>query len=168
MATVTIKGTPIHTNGELPQVGAKAPEFVLVDSDLKDHHLKDFGGRRKLLSIVPSLDTATCALSAKKFNDEARKDPNLMILFISADLPFAQKRVCGSEGLDNIRTLSMMRNKDFARDYGVLITDGPLAGIAARSVLVLDETNKVLYRELVPEITQEPNYREAIKALLAK
>src|ERR1700733_11730249 len=128
MASVTLKGTAIHTNGELPKVGSQAPDFVLVDAELKDHSLKDFKGKRKLLSIVPSLDTGTCALSAKKFNEAAKADPGLVILVISADLPFAQKRLCGSEGLQNIQTLSMMRSKDFANQYGVLITDCPILG----------------------------------------
>lgn len=166
MASVTFKGAKVQTSGDLPQVGVKAPDFILTDSDLKDRTLNDFRGRRKLISIVPSLDTAVCALSAKKFNDAAKEHPGITILFVSADLPFAQKRFCVGDGLQNIVTLSMMRSKDFAQKYGILITDGPLAGLCSRSILVLDENDKVIYRELVPEITQEPNYQKALEALL--
>jgi thiol peroxidase len=166
MANVTLKGNPIQTNGSLPSLNQKAPDFTLVDNDLKDHSLGDYKGKKKLLSIVPSLDTPTCSLSAKKFNDAAKDHPDIVILVISADLPFAQKRICGLENLKNVLTLSMMRSKDFAEDYGVLITTGPLAGIAARAVVVLDAQDKVIYTELVPEITQEPNYDKALEALL--
>jgi thiol peroxidase len=166
MATVKFKGTNIHTSGELPKIGSAAPDFVLTDSELKDRSLKDWKGKRKLLSIVPSLDTGTCALSAKKFNDAAKLHPNIAILFVSADLPFAQKRMCSQDNLQNIATLSMLRSKDFATKYGVLITDGPLAGLASRAVVVLDENDTVLYHELVEEITQEPNYQKALDVLL--
>ncbi|MBS0656370.1 MAG: thiol peroxidase [Verrucomicrobia bacterium] len=166
MATVKFKGAPIHTNGELPAVGSKAPDFTLTDGDLKDRSLKEFIGKRVLISIVPSLDTGTCALSAKKFNDAAKNNPHIVVLFASADLPFAQKRMCTADNLENIATLSMMRSKDFATKYGVLITDGPLAGLAARAVVALDENANVLYTELVDEITQEPNYTKALEALL--
>lgn len=167
MAQVTLKGSICHTSGELPQVGSIAPDFVLTDGELKDHTLKEFQGKRKLLAIVPSLDTGVCALSAKKFNEAAKRHPDILIIFISADLPFAQKRLCGHDGLNNILTLSMMRSKEFANKYGVLITDGPLAGLASRSCLVLDENNKVLYRELVPEVSEEPDYNAALEALLS-
>lgn len=166
MATVKLKGNPIHTSGDLPKVGSRAPDFVLTDSELKDRSLKEWQGKRKLLSIVPSLDTGTCALSAKKFNDAAKQNPGVVILFASADLPFAQKRFCTQDNLENIVTLSMMRSKDFASKYGVLISDGPLAGICCRAVVVLDENDKVLYSELVEEISQEPNYQKALDALL--
>ncbi len=165
MATVTFKGSPVHTNGDLPKKGEKAPDFTLTNGDLKDVSLKDFSGKRKLISIVPSLDTSVCALSAKKFNDTAKENPNILILFVSADLPFAQKRMCQQSNLENIHTLSMLRSKDFATAYGVLITDGPLKGLASRSVVVLDENNNVLYTELVGEITNEPNYQKALDAL---
>lgn len=165
MASVTLKGSTIHTNGELPKVGSVAPDFVLVDTELKDCSLKDFKGKKKILSIVPSLDTSTCSISAKRFNESAKEDPNLLVLVVSCDLPFAQKRLCGTEGIQNIQTLSMMRSKEFASKYGVLITDGPLAGIAARAIVVLDENDKVLYTELVPEITQEPDYEKALAVL---
>ncbi len=167
MATVTLKGSAIHTSGELPKIGSLAPDFVLVDADLNDKSLKDFKAKRKLISIVPSLDTGTCALSAKKFNDAAKANPDIQIIVVSCDLPFAQKRFCSNEGVQNVTTLSMMRSKDFATKYGVLITDGPLSGIAARAVVVLDENNKVLYTELVPEITQEPSYQKALDMMVA-
>jgi thiol peroxidase len=167
MAQVTLKGNPIHTSGELPKLNSVAPDFVLVDADLKNRSLKEFKGKRKLLSIVPSLDTPVCSLSTKKFNEAAKKHPNVVILVASADLPFAQKRMCTSESVQNVLTLSMMRSKEFAEKYGVLIVDGPLAGICARAVLVLDENNRVIYEELVPEIATEPNYDKAVQALLA-
>jgi thiol peroxidase len=166
MAKVTLKGNPIHTNGELPTLHSHAPNFKLVNQDLQDKTLTDFAGKKKLLSIVPSLDTAVCSLSSKKFNEAIKSHPEVAVLVISADSPFAQKRVCGAEDIHNIIPLSMIRSKDFARDYGVLIQDGPLAGLCARAVVVLDAHDKVLYTELVPEITQEPNYDKALKVLL--
>jgi thioredoxin-dependent peroxiredoxin len=165
MAQVTLKGTPTQTNGELPPLSSQLPDFILVNPDLKDCHLSDFKNKKKVISIVPSLDTAVCSLSANKFNEAAKKHPEWTILVISADLPFAQKRFCGAEGALNIVTLSMMRSKDFARDYGVLIQNGPLAGLCARAVIVTDEKDRVIYRELVPEITQEPDYERALAAL---
>ena len=165
MATVTLKGNPINTNGELPAVGATAPDFKLVAADLKDLSLADFAGRKKLLNIVPSLDTAVCALSTRIFNEHAKAHPDTVILVISADLPFAQKRFCGNEGLENVVTLSMMRSRKFAKDYGVLLENGPLAGMTARAVLVLDEQNVVRHAELVPEIAQEPDYAAALAVL---
>ena len=166
MAKIALKSAPIHTSGELPKVGSKAPDFLLVDKDLKEHSLKDFRGKKKILSIVPSLDTAVCSLSAKKFNEAMKKHPEAQVIVISADSPFAQKRVCDQDNLKNITTLSMMRSKDFAKSYGVLILDGPLAGICARAIVVLDEQDNVIYTEFVPEITQEPNYEKALEALL--
>lgn len=168
MATVTLKGQPIHTNGSLPSLKSKAPDFKLVDQDLKERTLKEFHGKRKLLSIVPSLDTSVCSTSTKKFNEAIKNHPEVAVLVISADLPFAQKRICGQENIKNITTLSLIRSKDFAKDYGVLIQDGPIAGLCARSVLVLDEQDRVLYTELVPEITQEPDYEKALEVLLKK
>ena len=164
MAQVTLKGNPIHTNGELPQVGAKAPDFKLTGGDLKDVSLADYHGKRKVLNIVPSLDTPTCATSTRKFNEAASKLPNTVVLVISADLPFAAKRFCTVEGLQNVVPLSLMRDKSFAKDYGVLIQDGGLAGLCARAVVVLDEGDNVVYRQLVPEIGQEPDYDKAIAA----
>ena len=165
MAQITFKGNPINTSGHLPAVGQAAPDFKLVANDLKDLTLADFPGKKKLLSIVPSLDTSVCALSTRKFNDHAKTHPDTVILIISADLPFAQKRFCGKEGLSNVATLSMMRSRKFAKDYGVLLEDGPLAGLTARAVLVLDEHNIVRHAELVPEIAQEPDYNAALAAL---
>jgi thiol peroxidase len=165
MATVTFQGSPVSTNGTLPAIGSKAPDFSLVDKDLNDVSLKDFGKKKKLLNIVPSLDTPTCAISTKKFNDHAKENPDVAICTISSDLPFAQGRFCGAEGIENVATLSIMRSKDFARDYGVLIDDTALAGITARAIVVMDENDKVTYTELVPEIADEPDYIKAIDAL---
>ena len=165
MAQIKLGGNPLHTNGDLPKVGSTAPDFKLQDADLKDLSLADFKGKKKLLNIVPSLDTPTCALSTKKFNEQATKYPNAVMLIVSADLPFAQKRFCSAENTNSVKTLSMMRSRNFAKDYGVLITDGPLAGITARAIVVIDENNKVVHTELVPEIKQEPNYDKALAAL---
>jgi thiol peroxidase len=165
MAQITLRGTPIHTNGELPKVGSRAPDFKLTDADLKDLSLADFRGKKKLLNIVPSLDTPVCATSTKKFNEYAKGRDDVVMLIVSADLPFAQKRFCAAENTGRVKTLSMMRDRHFAKDYGVLITDGPLAGITARAVVVIDENDIVKYTELVPEIAQEPNYEAALAAL---
>ena len=165
MAKITLGGNPINTNGDLPKVGAKAPDFKLTNGDLKDLSLADFKGKKKLLNIVPSLDTPVCATSTKKFNEAAGKHPNTVMLIISADLPFAMSRFCGAENTDKVKSLSMMRDRHYAKDYGVLITDGPLAGITARAIVVIDENDKVAYTELVPEIKQEPNYDKALAAL---
>lgn len=165
MATITLKGNTIHTIGDLPKTGTKAPSFKLVDANLSDVTLANFQGKKKLLNIVPSLDTPVCATSTKKFNDFAQANPNTVMLIVSADLPFAQSRFCGAENTKNVVTLSMMRDKNFAKEYGVLITDGPLAGITARAVVVLDADDNVVYTELVPEIAQEPNYDKALAAL---
>lgn len=162
MAQITLQGNPIHTNGDLPAVGATAPVFKLTDGELNDKGLGDFAGKKKLLNIVPSLDTPVCALSTEKFNEAAKTKPDLAVLIISADLPFAMGRFCGEKGLDNVINLSMMRDKNFAKDYGVLIQDGPLAGITARAVVVLDETDQVVYAQLVPEIKEEPDYEAAL------
>jgi len=165
MATVTLSGNPINTNGDLPAVGATAPDFKLVDKDLNDVGLDAFAGKKKILSIVPSLDTGVCATSTKVFNERIGGRDDVVVLVASADLPFAQARWCGAESVDNVVTLSMMRSRNFAKDYGVLIEDGPLAGITARAVLALDADNKILHTELVPEIAQEPDYDAAIDAL---
>ena len=166
MTQITLKGKPIHTVGNLPPLHTKAPDFKLVDKELKDHSLQEFHGKKKILTTVPSVDTGTCSLMTKHFNEFAKKHPEFVILAISADLPFAQKRFCEAENVHNVHTLSMMRIKDFGKAYGVLIEDGPLAGILARSVFVLDEKDHVLYFELVPEITQEPNYHKATEVAL--
>jgi thiol peroxidase len=165
MAQVTLRGTAFHTNGELPTVGAKAPDFKLVNGDLKDVSLADYRGKKKVLNIVPSLDTPTCAASTRRFNKEASSLANTVVLVVSADLPFAAKRFCSTEGLQNVVPLSLMRSKNFAKDYGVLLQDGPLEGITARAVVVLDENDKVVYRQLVSEIANEPDYASALKAV---
>jgi thioredoxin-dependent peroxiredoxin len=165
MATVTLRGNAIHTSGDLPKPGTKAPDFQLVDGKLANKSLADFAGKKKLLSIVPSLDTPVCALSTKKFNDHAKAHGDTVMLMISADLPFAQGRFCNAEGATNVIPLSMMRSRKFAKDYGVLIEDGPLAGITARAVVVLDANDEVVHSELVPEIAQEPDYEKALAAL---
>jgi thiol peroxidase len=146
-------------------VGDKVHSFMLVDKDLNDVSLSKFEGKRKVLSIVPSLDTPVCAQSTRVFNEQASNLPNTVVLVISADLPFAQARFCGAEGLDGVVTLSAMRGRDFAKDYGVMITDYPLAGLMARAVIVLDENDTVLHAQLVPEIAQEPDYDAALAVL---
>lgn len=165
MATITLKGNKCTTNGDLPKVGGTAPDFKLTDGSLADKTLADYKGKKKLLNIVPSLDTPTCATSTKKFNELAKSHSDTVMLIISADLPFAQGRFCTGEKLENVIPLSMMRSKNFAKDYGVLIQDGPLAGITARAVVVIDANDKVIYTELVPEIADEPNYDKALAAL---
>ncbi len=164
MATVTLKGNPVSINGGLPSVGSTAPDFKLVTGDLNEVSLAEYGGKKKILNIVPSLDTPVCATSARKFNESASQLTNTAVLVISADLPFAQGRFCSAEGIENVVSLSMIRSKQFAKDYGVLIEDGPLAGVSARAVVVLDESDNVVYTELVPEITQEPDYDAALRA----
>jgi thiol peroxidase len=164
-SAVTLNGTPITLFGTFPTVGQIAPEFSLVDKDLKDVALKDFTGKRKVLNIVPSLDTAVCATSTRKFNEAASKLDNTVVLVISADLPFAMSRFCVAEGLDNVTTLSLMRGRDFMRNYGVKIADSVLRGVTARAVLVLDENNHVLHAELVDDITHEPDYQAALNTL---
>ncbi len=165
MATVTFKGTPVEVSGQFPRKGQRAPAFVLVDKDLKDVSLADYAGKRKVLNIVPSLDTSVCATSTRKFNEKAGGLSGTAVLVISADLPFASRRFCAAEGLSNVVTLSTMRGRDFMKAYGVEIATGPLAGLCARGVVVLDERDTVLHSELVPEIAQEPNYDAALAAL---
>ncbi len=164
MAEITLEGNPIHTNGELPAVGSTAPDFKLVAADLSDKSLADFAGKKKLLNIVVSLDTGICIDTSKALQEQLADRDDVVVLAISADLPMAQARTCEAAGT-GVTTLSMMRSKNFAKDYGVLITDGPIAGLCARAVVVLDEDNKVLYTELVPEIASEPNLEAAIAAL---
>lgn len=165
MAQVTLKGSPVEVAGQLPQAGQQAPAFTLVGAGLADVSLSSLAGARKVLNIFPSVDTPTCATSVRKFNSEASALENTKVLCISADLPFAQARFCGAEGLENVINLSTMRGADFLKDYGVAIASGPLAGIAARAVVVLDENDKVLHSELVAEIGSEPNYDAALAAL---
>lgn len=164
MASVKLKGNPIHTSGELPKSGTSVPNFNLIRSDLSEVTLGTFDGKRKVLNIFPSIDTGTCAMSVRKFNKEAGDLNNVAVLNISADLPFAQSRFCGAEGIKTAETLSCFRST-FATDYGLKLTDGPLAGLCARAVIVLDDKNKVVYTELVPDIVNEPNYEAALKAL---
>lgn len=165
MASITLRGNPITTNGELPSVGSPAPDFVLVNGELGNVKLENFKGKKKLLNIVPSLDTPVCQASTKKFNDFAKSRGDVVFLTVSADLPFAMGRFCSAEKLENVMPLSMMRSRNFAKDYGVLIEDGPLAGITARAVVVLDENDSVVYTQLVGEIADEPDYDAALAAL---
>ncbi len=162
MAVLTLQGNKINTNGELPKVGSNAPDFMLVNSEMEDVSLTNYQGKKKLLSIVPSLDTPVCATSTKKFDKSAKEKLDTVFITISADLPFAVSRFCKTESVSNVITLSMMRSRNFAKDYGVLITDGPLAGITARAIIVLNETNEVIYSELVSEIADEPDYDAAL------
>jgi len=163
MSTVTFKGTPIQLAGNFPLVGKQAPDFKLAAGDLSDKQLADFKGKTKILNIVPSLDTPVCAISARKFNEAVGTRENVVLLNISADLPFAQGRFCESNALRHIVTLSTFRSPTFGTDYGVQLAEGPLAGLTARAVIVIDASNKVTYTELVPEIAQEPNYDAALK-----
>jgi thiol peroxidase len=165
MAQTALKGNPVTLAGDMPTVGSQAPDFKLVAGDLSDKTLADFAGKKILMNIVPSLDTAVCATSTRKFNESFTGRDDAVCLVISADLPFASGRFCSTEGLENVHALSMMRSRNFGKDYGVLMDDGPLAGITARAVVVVDAAGKVLYTELVPEITQEPSYDAALAAL---
>jgi thiol peroxidase len=165
MADITHRGNPVHTIGELPAVGSQAPDFRLTDANLNDVSLADFRGRKKLLNIFPSIDTPTCAMSTRKFNEYAARHPDAVIIMVSADLPFAQQHFCSVENTHNVKTLSMMRDRNFARDYGVLLLDGLYRGITARAIVVIDENDKVVHTELVPEIRQEPDYDKALAAL---
>jgi thiol peroxidase len=164
MATITFKGNPVQTIGTLPAKGSKAPDFRLTGSDLKDVALADFSGRVKILNIVPSLDTGVCAASARAFNKAAASLGNVVILTISRDLPFAQKRFCEAEGIDKVITLSELRDREFGKAYGVEMTTGPLAGLLSRAVVVLDAQDIVVYTQQVPEIAQEPDYESALSA----
>lgn len=165
MASITLHGNPCNTSGDLPAVGSTAPGLTLTDAELGDVTLDSYAGKKKLLNIVPSLDTPVCATSTKKFNESMAGRDDAVALVISADLPFASSRFCTAEGVDNVVNLSMMRSKDFGSDYGVLIVDGPLAGVLARAVVVLDADNKVVYTQLVAEIGEEPDYDAALAAL---
>lgn len=165
MSHVTLKGNPIQVDGHFPAKGEHAPAFSLVGKDLADVSLASLGDKRKVLNIFPSVDTPTCAMSVRRFNEKASELDNAVVLCISADLPFAQARFCGAEGLANVVTLSTQRGHDFLTNYGVSIASGPLAGLAARAVVVLDGHNNVLYSEMVGEIAHEPNYDAALAAL---
>jgi len=165
MATITLKGKEIHTSGALPARGSKAPAFRLVAGDLGEKSLEDFRGKKKVINIVPSLDTPVCAASARRFNEEATALKDTVVLNVSADLPFAAVRFCESQGIENVVTLSTFRSPEFAERYGVRIEDGPLAGLTARAVVVLDAADRVVYTQLVPEIAEEPNYGAALDAV---
>jgi len=163
--TVTLQGNPVRVEGTLPATGGHAPDFSLTNGELADVSLKNFAGKRKVINIVPSLDTPTCATSTRKFNEAAAKLANTAVLVVSADLPFAAGRFCSTEGLKNVSHLSTFRHPEFMRAWGVAIADGPLVGVTARAVVVLDENDKVLHTEMVGEIANEPNYDAALKAL---
>jgi len=164
MANIKFKGNPAHTSGELPAVGVKAPNFKLVKNDMSEASLESYAGKNKVLNIFPSIDTPTCATSVRKFNVEAAKAPNTVVLNISMDLPFAQKRFCGAEGIANVETLSAFRSS-FGKDYGLMMADTPLTGLFSRAVVVISTDDKVLYTEQVAEIGSEPNYEAALKAV---
>ncbi|MBU0504547.1 thiol peroxidase [bacterium] len=166
MAQTAFKGQPVQTSGDLPAIGSTVSDFCLVNNSLEEVSLSTFSGQRKVLNIFPSIDTPVCATSVRKFNELAAQKNNTVILCISADLPFALKRFCGAEGIEKVFTLSTFRDA-FAKNYGVELLDSPLKGLCARSVIVLDENNKVLYTELAAEITQEPNYKQALQVLAA-
>ena len=165
MAEIKLKGNSINTTGNLPKVGESAPTFTLTKTDLSDVTNKDFVGKRVVLNIFPSIDTAVCASSVRKFNAEASKIANTVVLCVSTDMPFALGRFCGAEGLKDVIPVSELRKREFGENYGVRIVDGPLAGVFSRAVVVLDESSKVVYTEQVPEITQEPDYAKALEKL---
>jgi len=164
MATITLKGNPFQTSGDLPGVGSQAPDFRLTDTDLGEVSLRQFAGKTVVLNIFPSIDTPVCAASVRRFNADVDKLGNAVVLCASADLPFAHKRFCGAEGLDRVSSVSDVRDKAFGARYGVTITEGPLAGLLARAVVVIGGDGRVTYTELVPEIAQEPNYDAALAA----
>lgn len=164
MAKISLKGNPVTTSGELPKVGSTAPDFLLVKNDLSEVELSAYAGKKKVLNIFPSVDTGTCAVSVRKFNEKAALLKNTAVLCISRDLPFAQKRFCGAEGIANVETLSAFRS-NFAKDYGLELSDSPLKGLCSRAVVVLDENNKVVYSEQVADIVNEPNYQSALASI---
>jgi len=165
MSQITLQGNPVQTIGSLPVVGMPAPSFKLVKSDLSEADLQDFGGKNIILNIFPSLDTSVCAASVRRFNKEAGESPDTVVLCISADLPFAHKRFCEAEGLNDVIPLSVFRSPEFGRDYGVTFTSGPLTGLLSRAVIIINRSGKVAYAEQVPEIGQEPDYDVALFAL---
>lgn len=165
MAQITLKGNPINTNANLPAIGSKAPDFVLTKVDLSSFSKLDLEGKKVVLNIFPSLDTGTCAASVRHFNADATKLENTIVLCISQDLPFAHKRFCVSEGIENVTNLSTFRNHEFLENYGVKLIDGPMSGLCARAVVVLDEEGKVVYAQYAPEISEEPNYDAALAVL---
>ncbi len=164
MATTALKGNPTHTNGDLPKIGSDAPDFLLIATDLSEKTLANFAGKKKILSINPSYDTPVCQVATRTFNERAAGLDDMVVLMVSADLPFAQKRFCAAEGIEGVVPLSTFRGS-FLKDYGVELIDGPLKGVSARAIVVLDENNKVIHTELVPDIAQEPNYDAALAAV---
>lgn len=166
MASITLKGNAVHTVGSLPTLGEKAPEFQLTKNDLSTVKLSDYEGSKVVLNIFPSVDTGVCAQSVRQFNQEAAELDNTIVLCVSKDLPFAQTRFCGAEGIDNVEMLSDFRDGNFGKSYHVDFSDGPLAPLHSRAVVVIDEKGTVLYTEQVPEITEEPNYKAALEALM--
>ena len=165
MASITLKGNPVSTVGELPAVGSSAPSFSGLKTDLSECTLADLTGKKVVLNVFPSIDTGVCAASTRHFNEAASSLDNTVVVCVSVDLPFALGRFCGAEGLENVIPLSVFRNPEFGSGYGVTIADGPLAQLLSRAVVVIDESGKVIYTEQVPEITQEPNYEAALKSL---
>jgi thiol peroxidase len=165
MANITLKGNPIHTSGNLPSIGTKIPDLKLTAADLSEYNLSSVTGKKAVLNIFPSIDTSVCAASVRKFNAEASSLENTVVLCISADLPFAQSRFCGAEGLKNVVNLSVFRNPEFGEKLGITITDGGLRGLLSRCIIVLDAAGKVVYTEQVPEIAQEPDYSRALAAV---
>ena len=165
MASITLKGNACNTSGDLPAVGSKAPDFNLVAADLSDGTLETFAGKNIIMSVVPSFDTGVCATSVKKFNESAGEIENTVIVNVSKDLPFAQKRFCESEGLEHVTNLSAFRCNDFGDKYGMTIMDGPLKGLLGRAIIVLNADREIVHTELVPEIAQEPNYEAALSAV---
>ena len=165
MTEITLQGNKINTNGEIPKAGIEAPDFILVDSELNDITLSSYKGKNIVLNIIPSLDTPVCQKSTKIFNERIASMDNAVVLAVSADLPFAMKRFCADENINSVIPLSMMRSRNFAKDYGVLLVDGPLSGITARAVVVIDRNNKIIHSELVKEIANEPNYDAALNCI---
>ncbi len=165
MAKITLKGNEVNTNSDIVAKGSIAPDFILVDSDLQDVNLSSFDGKNKILSIVPSLDTPVCQKSTLVFNEKVAGLDDTVMLIVSSDLPFAMKRFCSSESLANVMPVSMMRSRNFAKDYGVLLVDGPLSGITTRAIVTISKDNKVLHSELVTEIADEPNYQAALDSI---
>lgn len=165
MSEITLKGNKISTIGSLPKVGEKSPSFLLTKTDLSDITENDFSGKKIILNIFPSIDTAVCATSVRKFNEQASKLPNTVVLCVSTDMPFALGRFCGAEGLKDVVPVSDFRKREFGENFGVRITAGPLAGVFSRAIVILDEDRKVIYTEQVPEITNEPNYEEALRKI---
>jgi thiol peroxidase len=165
MALITLNGSPVRTIGELPKVGSFAPNFCVTKTDLSEIHLKNYQGKQIILNIFPSLDTATCANSMRKFNEAAAKLDNVLVICVSEDLPFAQKRFCAAEHIKNVVPASVFRHPEFGNDYGVMIIDGPLMGVLSRAVVLIDENGKVKYTEQVKELSNEPNYEAVISEL---